>query len=245
MRRRTTKAKSSLRVYTSFRAPALASVAELIPLPVWDVYKLARWRVLAPLVRGWVEREAAGVHWLFILGCSNSGTTLLSQVLSVHPDIAALPYEGQILTPVFGRAWDSGVARMFSELPERFRLIEGDRGPDGQQALFDWLRARGPERRPFLMVKSPSDMMRARWLQAQVPQCSFIAIVRSGFAVSEGLRRRLGYDLRRCAAHWARVHTYLLEDSAHLRRFHLLCYEDLCEQPLPTLAAVARFLGID
>jgi hypothetical protein len=232
-------------VYTSLHRPSTVSLFEFIPLPVWDEFRRWRWRLLAPVLRRRVERKAAEVHWLFILGCSNSGTTLLSQILSRHPTIGALAYEGQFLTPALPRTKMVGLKRLFSERPDRFHLVEGDYPPDGHQMLFDWLRGRDRARGPFLMVKSPPDMMRTRWLQAQVPLCSFVAIVRNGFAVSEGIRRRMGCDLRRCARHWARTHDYLAEDSAHLRRFHLLRYEDLCEQPVPTLEAVARFLEID
>jgi hypothetical protein len=239
------KTKLPSKVYTSFRGPDWANLPERIPLPVWDRFRRGRWRLLAPLLRRRVQRRAAGLHWIFILGCSNSGTTLLSQTLSLHPEIGALPYEGQFLTPALPRASLYGIGRLFSERPEHFHLLEGDRPPDGHQVLFDWLRARGRVRRPFLVVKSPPDMMRTRWLQAQVPRCSFIAIVRNGFAVSEGISRRQGCDVQRSARHWARAHEFLLEDSAHLRRFHLLRYEDLCEQPLSTLEAVARFLGVD
>lgn len=36
--------------------------------------------------------------WVFIVGCYNSGTTLLNQILSCHPDILTLPDEGAFLT---------------------------------------------------------------------------------------------------------------------------------------------------
>ncbi|MBK9319321.1 MAG: sulfotransferase [Bacteroidetes bacterium] len=33
--------------------------------------------------------------WVFILGCYNSGTTLLHKLLATHSDIGSMPNEGQ------------------------------------------------------------------------------------------------------------------------------------------------------
>lgn len=34
--------------------------------------------------------------WLFVVGCYNSGTTLLAEMLSRHPNISGLPTEGHL-----------------------------------------------------------------------------------------------------------------------------------------------------
>ena len=39
--------------------------------------------------------------WLFLVGCYNSGTTLLRDILNEHPEIKGLPLEGVRLTGAF------------------------------------------------------------------------------------------------------------------------------------------------
>lgn len=47
--------------------------------------------------------------WVFIMGCNNSGTSLLHYILGSHPDIASLPREGQFLTAVLPQPDHYGV----------------------------------------------------------------------------------------------------------------------------------------
>jgi hypothetical protein len=231
-------------IYTVSARPWWASFAERLPMTGWDALRQWRWSLLGRVARPWVRRAAARIHWVFIVGCSNSGTTLLAHVLSRHPDICALPYEGHFMTSALPRPWAPG-SRVFSERLDLFRLTEEDRVSELDEVLFDWLIAslfRG--RRPVVLVKSPNDMLRTRWLQAGLPRCSFIGLVRNGYAVCEGIRRREGYELARCARHWAKAHEVLLSDQERIRRMHLLRYEDLCANPTATLTELASFLGL-
>ena len=41
-----------------------------------------------------LARPANPEKWLFVVGCYNSGTTLIADALADHPQIAALPDEG-------------------------------------------------------------------------------------------------------------------------------------------------------
>ncbi len=42
--------------------------------------------------------EIENKKWVFIIGCYNSGTTLLNEILASHPKISGLPDEGVMLT---------------------------------------------------------------------------------------------------------------------------------------------------
>lgn len=205
----------------------------------------ARWAALgAADRRGWWEREASR-PWIFIIGCNNSGTTLLYEMLGLHPDITLLPHEGQYLTRLLPLPASAGCPRVWTERLDVFRLTEKDQGPAGDRLVFDWVsQAERPLRR-FIAEKSPPDTLRSRWLQRVFPAAWFIAIVRSGFAVAEGIRRRQGYDLERCARHWSLANQLMLEDAGHLRRFLLVRYEDLLGD-FPALAdSIAAFLQVD
>ncbi len=189
-------------------------------------------------------------HWVFVVGCYNSGTTLLSHLLGRHRHISALPVEGQFLTTEIEADYELCVPRMWTMREDRFRLTETDPGPDAARIKKEWAM-RLDRSRPVFVEKSPPNAARTRWLQAHFRPASFIAIVRNGYAVAEGIRRKAeprhlaaGWPLEECARVWARSNEILLEDAAHLKRVHWVRYEELSEDPAVCLAAMFEFLGL-
>ena len=205
----------------------------------------AEWAALSRRERDSWRRRAAAHRWVFVIGCNNSGTTLLYEMLGCHPDVTLLPHEGQYLTRLLPLPSEAGAPRVWTERLDAFRLTEDDTRVDTARLCFDWLRQAEPPIKPTIVEKSPPDAIRARWLQHAFPGAYFIAIVRNGYAVVEGIRRRQGYPVDRCARHWELTNRLMLDDAKQLRRFLLVRYEDLFER-LPDMAAgIGRFLGID
>lgn len=189
--------------------------------------------------------------WAFIVGCYNSGTTLLARMLASHPEIAVLPTEGQFLTDQFARDYELGVPRMWVLREDYFRLTEADAGADPVRLKKEW-GSRLDRRRPVLVEKSPPNAARVRWLQHHFENAHFIALVRNGYAVAEGIRRKAeprhrpeGWPIALCARQWARSNEVLLEDAAHLDRVLWVRYEDLAERPDDELARMFEFLGLN
>ncbi len=189
--------------------------------------------------------------WVFIVGCYNSGTELLSSLLGSHSSVAALPHEGQFLTRQFKPDYELGLPRMWALKEELFRLTESDTGPNVQRLKREWLM-RLDRSRPVFLEKSPPNAARTRWLQANFENAHFIAIVRNGYAVAEGIRRKAeprhlkdGWPLDLCARQWERSNEILLEDSQHLRHVCWIRYEDLAASPEAELARMFEFIGLD
>jgi hypothetical protein len=205
----------------------------------------AQWSSLGRADRqAWRTREASR-PWIFIIGCNNSGTTLLYEMLGLHSEITLLPHEGQYLTRLLPLPATAGCPRVWTERLDVFRLTEEDDGVDGDRLVFDWVsQAERPLRR-LIAEKSPPNTLRSRWLQKVFPAAAFIAIVRSGYAVAEGVRRRQGYDLERCAQHWSLANHLMLEDAERLERFLLVRYEDLLGDFTGVAESIATFLQID
>jgi Sulfotransferase family len=188
--------------------------------------------------------------WVFVVGCYNSGTELLCRILERHPGISALPQEGQFLTDQFPSDYELGLPRMWALREDLFRLTENDPGPDPVRLKKEWA-TRLDSSRPALLEKSPPGAARTRWLQRHFANSHFLAIVRNGYAVAEGIRRKAepkhlkdGWPLELCARQWARSNEILLEDAAHLERVHWIRYEDLTERPAETLTATLKFLDL-
>ncbi len=70
-------------------------------------------------------------------------------------------------------------------------------------------------------------------------------MIRNGYAVAEGIRRRQKCDIRTAAKQWAKSNEFLLDDFEHLERKKIIRYEALAENPDKCVREVCEFLGID
>src|SRR5699024_3610721 len=52
-------------------------------------------------------------------------------------------------------------------------------------------------------------------------------------------------SLERLVEHWLRAHEVLMEDAPHIRKLHVIHYEDLVENPRAELQKVSRFLSLE
>ena len=188
--------------------------------------------------------------WVFLVGCYNSGTTLLSKILGTHPQIDALPVEGQYLTDQFPSDHEIGLSRMWTQREDLYRLTEKDTGPDANRIKREWgMRLSGA--RQIILEKTPANAARTRWLQENFENAHFVGIVRNGYASSEGIVRKArpihskdGWTIRQAAHQWARSNEILISDSNHLSNFIWSKYEDLTESPEKEISRILEFLGI-
>jgi hypothetical protein len=189
--------------------------------------------------------------WVFVVGCYNSGTELLASLLGSHASISALPTEGQFLTDQFLADYELGLPRMWALREELFRLNETEPGPNATRLKREWLM-RLDRSRPLFLEKSPPNAARTRWLQQHFENSHFIGLVRNGYAVAEGIRRKAepyhlrdGWPLDLCARQWNRSYEVLVEDSRHLQHITWLRYEDLASDTAAELKRITDFLEIE
>lgn len=71
-------------------------------------------------------RSLAPDRWVFVVGCYNSGTELLEQLIASHPEISGLPLEGVALTDALPRPEECGWTRLWYKCPDRIRLEPGE-----------------------------------------------------------------------------------------------------------------------
>lgn len=189
--------------------------------------------------------------WVFIVGCYNSGTQLLMNLLGAHPAISSLPVEGQFLTDQLPRDYTLGLPRMWVMREDLFRLTEHDAGPDVTRLKKEWLM-RLDRSRSIFVEKSPPNAARTRWLQHHFENAHFIGMVRNGYAVAEGIRRKAephhlkdGWPIEYAARQWNRSNEILVEDAEKLDRMLWVKYEDLTADVAAEVRRIARFLGLD
>jgi hypothetical protein len=185
-------------------------------------------------------------RWGFVVGCCNSGTSLLHELLARHPDIGSLPAEGQFLTDQLPVPTYDGLGRAWALDAARYRLTDADGSSiDVAKLKRQWGACFNDVSRPVLIEKSPPNAARTRWLQARFMPAVFIGIVRNGYAVAEGISRRAGRSVSEGARQWARSNEIMLDDWASLDRKILVRYEDVVTDPELVLTRVFRLLSID
>lgn len=189
--------------------------------------------------------------WVFLVGCYNSGTTLLAELLGQHPSVSALSTEGHFITDEFVKDYDIGLPRMWVEREELFRLTEESHGPDPLRVKKEW-GMRLDLKKPVLLEKSPPNTAKVRWLQTHFENAHFIAIVRNGYAVAEGITRkadpshlRNGWPLEMSAYQWKRSNEVLQHDEKYLKHLMWVTYEDLVADTVATLNKVTDFIGVE
>lgn len=148
------------------------------------------------------------MKWLFILGCNNSGTTLLNDLLADHPEIDGMDCEGQAMKAIRSDGTDFPTPYPEGYILPPPRLFVN---VDGEPILRVWTERLAVFRHPivnlpllkrhilshrtsvggtYTMEKSPTSSVRSLWLQEHFKDAYFIAITRNGYAVCEGIRRR-------------------------------------------------------
>lgn len=195
-------------------------------------------------VAGRFGRIPTPQKWVFVVGCSNSGTTLLHTIIAAHPAVASLPREGQFCTDLLAHTRDLGIDRLWAT-DARFRLTEADRRPDARVLQRHWGVLLNDARRPVFVEKSPPNTVRTRWLQAHFPRAHFVGVVRDGYAVAEGIARKAGHSLDVAARQWAAANAIMLEDWPFLQHKILVRYEDLTADPAAATRQVFEFLGLE
>jgi len=221
---------------------SLSRVRRRVPRRMHDLrWKLGRKEAL---IRWTDDRLALGPwFWLFVVGCNNSGTTLLVEILQSHRVIRSLPKEGQRLTTAIPNSAPLGIGRVFTQRLDLFRQTEEGFGDVVSQLRYDWAYYSDP--RPGIRLeKSPPNTLRSRWLQRYFSPARFIVLVRNPYAVCEGVARRRGHSISEAAEHWRLVHEVLDEDMPHLEKVMLVRYEDFCARTTDMLTEIQAFLNL-
>jgi len=194
-----------------------------------------------------------GHKFVFLAGLHRSGTTLLARLLAAHPEISGFTHtgapadEGQHLQSVYPSDHQHGRPGRFGFAPE-MHLTESSPLVSEQNArtLFEEWSPHWDLSCPFLLEKSPPNLLKTRFLQALYPASAFVVIVRHPIPVSiptakwRGTRR---YD--RLLEHWLRCHALFEADRQHLERVYVLHYERLTRDPAGVLRGIFEFLELD
>ncbi len=193
-----------------------------------------------------------GKTFVFIGGLHRSGTSLLFEMLREHPQISGFrdtgvpEDEGQHLQTVYPPAGTHGEPGRFgfkraAHFTERSPLVN----PVDQVKLFSEWAVRWDGSKPFLLEKSPPNIVRTRFLQAMFPDSKFIIFRRHPIPVALATRRWAQMPLYSLVRHWVVCHEIWRADRPSVRHYMELTYERLVSAPAETLDEILAFLGAD
>ena len=199
--------------------------------------------------------EAKPEKWLFVVGCYNSGTTILRRLLESHPDIAATVREGAKLTDAFPNLEVGGWPRMMFKNQHLWDLGEEGATDRAKMARQDWSIWFDKDASIFF-EKSIDHSTRIAWMNRHFPNAYFVWITRNGYCVNEGIMRRakpfgeakaeIGerYPAELTARQWVAFDDHIRSEIAEVPRSHAITYEQVMERPAETLSRIFDFLDL-
>jgi hypothetical protein len=193
--------------------------------------------------------------WVFIIGCYNSGTTLLARLLARHSQVRTMPGEGVAFTDGLLRPEEFGWPRLWYRCQQEMQVDGGNRLELANRIKKQWgFAACGNG--PVFLEKSIANATRLEFLDKYFTPAYFIHITRNGYAVAEGIRRKTNparwqnqefgerYPIACCAEQWKATEDLIHLQSAGLEHYHALSYEDLSQSPEREIRKIIEFLGL-
>ena len=193
--------------------------------------------------------------WVFIIGCYNSGTTLLARLLERHSQVRAMPGEGVAFTDGLLRPEEFGWPRLWYRCQQQMQVDSNDQLELANRIKKQWGYAASGSG-PVFLEKSIANATRLEFLNTYFKPAYFIHITRNGYAVAEGIRRKTHparwqneqfgdrYPIACCAEQWKATEELINAQSAGLERYHALSYEDLSQSPEQEIKRIIDFLGL-
>jgi hypothetical protein len=176
-------------------------------------------------------------------------------ILASHPDIGSLPHEGVVLTDALPRPEEEGWTRMWHQCYDEMRITDTEDETRARRAQRQWSLYYDADV-PNLLEKSIANAARILYLQEHFRPAYFIYLVRDGYAVAEGIRRKADpdhwdnpeydseYPIELCARQWRRSDDIVSEARSRVERSLRLRYEEFTDRPVHSLRRVTEFLGI-
>jgi len=196
-------------------------------------------------------------QFIFICGLHRSGTSVLFRSLRDHPEVSGFfntsspEDEGMHLQTVFKPSGAYGGAGEFgfhldAYLTESSPLITASH----RIQLFQEWSPYWDLSKPYLLEKSPPNLIRMRFLQAMFPNSFFLVLLRHPIAVSYATRAwyrnfRIHWRrLPRILEHWIICHEIFRADYKYLKRVFILKYEHFVAEPDLWLKKIYQFLAL-
>lgn len=200
-------------------------------------------------------KKVENKNWIFIIGCYNSGTTLLDQILATHPQISGLPDEGVMLTDQLVRPEDFGWKRLWSECEYEMDSSVRNKNKSANRIKRHWSHFYDSNKKYYL-EKSISNATRLNFFNEEFKPAWFIHIVRNGYAAAEGIHRKASimdgnpyyhkgkYPYELCAKQWVRSLQIFNSNKKNFKNVIEIKYEELADNPSKVINGILEKMGL-
>jgi len=193
----------------------------------------------------------------FVLGCYNSGTTVIKNAIALHSDITVAPVEGDLLTSAFSHYEMMGSPRCM--YADAFQIMQDRKYSmvSSKQAISDWRPWISSEK--IFLEKSISNTLRINSLREAFSGTKFICVTRNLEGVVRGINKRsfpsgifqhiLGdnkYPANLLIRQWLMFYSLVLDDIDEEKAdVYLVSYEKFLSSPADELNNMYTFLGLN
>jgi hypothetical protein len=189
---------------------------------------------------------------VFVGGLHRSGTSLMHEALRAHPEISGFQNtgvpedEGQHLQTLYPPAMAFGGPGRFG-FDDRAYMDETHplSSPTTARALMNQWRPYWDAGKNTLVEKSPTNLVRTRFLQSLFPDARFVMIMRHPLAVSYATRKWTKATIEQLIQHWLVCHERFTADLAYLHHVYVTTYEQLVDDPEQIFDGVCAFVGVE
>jgi hypothetical protein len=189
---------------------------------------------------------------VFVCGLPRSGTSVLGRNVarlencSGLKNTGALEDEGEFLQDVYPLAGDCGGDGRFGFDPRMHVTEKSDLlTPNNVERLLASWSPYWDERKTIFVEKTPSNLLRMRFLQAAFPNSYFVVVRRHPVPVGIAAQKwKINVvPLYQMFKHWLQCHRLFDEDKKYLNHVYELRYEDYVENPDKYHQEIATFIG--
>jgi len=193
----------------------------------------------------------AGHRYLFVCGLHRSGTTLITRSLAQHSQISSfknagvIEDEGQFLQAVMPLERFYGGAGRFGFDPRAHLTEDSPLNTPGNagQLLSDWGR-HWDDTAPVRMEKTPSNLLRMRFLADLIHPSYFIVVTRHPVAACLATLKWTQGNLFSLLSHWVHCYGIAQADAARLDRVIWTSYEAFTANPEAERNRLLAFVGL-
>jgi len=191
--------------------------------------------------------------FIFIGGLHRSGTSLVHELLSSHPEISGFSKtdvpenEGQHLQTVFKPASTYGGPGYFC-LNKNSYMDETDplATVSNAQKLYNEWKIHWDEKKTYLMEKSPPNLVRTRFLQSIFTESYYIIVLRHPIAIAYATRKWTPKtSVANLIDNALSCFEQFNKDMPYLQNVHIIHYEDFVRQPQKSLDKITTWLGLE
>lgn len=239
----------------------LDSISRRHQMPLWKAlpYELFIRAYQRPIFRKTVKcffRENKPVNVSFVLGCYNSGTTVVKDAIALHPSIAIAPVEGDLLTDALdGYEKEASPRCMYVDAVHIINERKHKK-LNAEQIISDWAPWIRPDK--VFLEKSISNTIRINKLRLAFNGAKFVCVTRNVDGVVRGINRRshpsgilsqiLGgdkYPDKLLIRQWLMFYSLVLSDYDDKKAdIYFVSYEKFLSSPLDEVEKIYAFMGL-